>query len=42
MPVTRISCDLPCSVKRGAGLWMGARMLPSIGPDEAEVRTGDV
>ena len=26
MPVTRISWDLPCSVKRGAGLWMGAQL----------------
>ena len=23
---------LTCSVKRGAGLWMGARRLPSMGP----------
>ena len=26
-----------CSVKRGAGLWIGARTLPSIGPDIVEL-----
>ena len=29
--------SITCSVKRGAGLWIGARTFPSIGPEKDQV-----